>query len=126
MRKCGFDTILIGNSLENASIHWLECNGRWGGVSIPIAVASRLVGNWTRKFLIIVQRTNLSMPRGLSDPYWKCSGGYLFSPSDNQEGVVLLAPGRLIDGSGLNLMMIADTKRTAREQLEVVTRLLTK
>lgn len=123
--QCGFDTILIGDSLENASIHWLECNGRWGGVSIPITIANRLLGNWTRKFVIIVQHNKLSMPPRPLQSILEMLKGHLFSPSHNQEGVVLLAPGKLINGSGLNLMIIADTKRTARDQLETVTRLLT-
>jgi hypothetical protein len=124
--QCGFDTILTGDSLENASIHWLECNGRWGGVSIPITVANRLVDNWTRKFLIIVQRTNLDMPPRSLSSILEMLKGHLFSPADRQEGVIILAPGHLVDGSGLNLMAIADTACTARAQLEAVMRLLVK
>jgi hypothetical protein len=124
--QCGFDTILIGDSLENASVHWIECNGRWGGVSIPITVANRLVGNWGRKFVIIVQRTNLKLPPRPLQSILELLKGHLFNPVQRQEGVVLLAPGRLIDGSGLNLMVIGDNKNRARAHLEAVIGLLTR
>ena len=52
--------------------------------------------------------------------------GHLFSPAHGHEGVVLLAPGHLIEGSGLNLMVLGDTKCAARAQLEETMRLLTK
>jgi hypothetical protein len=124
--RCGFDTILIGDSLENASIHWIECNGRWGGVSIPLTVANRLIGDWRKKFIIIVQRTNLDMPPRSLSSILEMLKGHLFSPAGRQEGVIILAPGHLIDGSGLNLMAIADTAGAARAQLEAVTKLLAK
>ena len=42
------DAILIGESLADARLHWIECNGRWGGVSIPMTLANRLTGDWAR------------------------------------------------------------------------------
>lgn len=123
---CGLDTILIGNSLEDASIHWIECNGRWGGVSIPITVANRLVGDWTRKFIIIVQRAHLTMPPRSLEAVLELLKDYLFRAGDKPEGVVVLAPGRLIDGSGLNLMVIAEDKHKARAQLDTVIKRLTR
>lgn len=123
--RCGFDTIVIGDSFHNASVHWIECNGRWGGTSIPTTVANRLLGNWSRKFIIIVQRTHLKMPPHSLDDILALLKEYLFRAAQSREGVVLLAPGRLIDGSGLNLMVIGDTKRTAQAHLEAVISLLT-
>jgi hypothetical protein len=122
--RCGFDAILVGNSIDRAVIHWIECNGRWGGVSIPITVANRLVGDWAKKSIIIVQRTHLRMPPRPLDAVLERLKGHLFSPANNQEGVVLLAPGRLIDGSGLNVMVIAHTRSNAKGHLEAVMRML--
>jgi hypothetical protein len=116
--QCGFDTILIGRSLEEASIHWIECNGRWGGVSIPIAVASRLVGDWTRKYVIIVQQTHLVMPPRPFRAILDLLEGHLFSLPDQPEGIILLGPGRLVDGSGLNALVIANTKQAAQRRLQ--------
>jgi hypothetical protein len=122
--RCGFDAILVGNSVDRAEIHWIECNGRWGGVSIPITVANRLLGDWAKKSIAIIQRTHLHMPPRSLDAVLEKLKGHLFSPAESQEGVVLLAPGRLIDGSGLNVMVIADTRSNADEHLEAVMRML--
>ena len=51
---------------------------------------------------------------------------HLFRAAQSREGVVLLAPGRLIDGSGLNLMVIGDSKPRAQAHLEAVISLLTR
>jgi hypothetical protein len=122
--RCGFDAILVGDSIDRAEIHWIECNGRWGGVSIPITVANRLVGDWAKKSIIIVQRTRLQMPPRSLEAVLERLKGYLFSPANSHEGVVLLAPARLIDGSGLNVMVIADTRSSAEGYLEAVMGLL--
>jgi hypothetical protein len=123
--QCGFDTILLGDKLETAAIHWIECNGRWGGVSIPITVANRLVGNWSRKFISIVQRTNLNLPPRSLPSILELLKGHLFRPADGRDGVMLLSPGRLLNGSGMNLMVIADSKDAAGARLGAVMRLLT-
>jgi len=122
--QCGLDAILVGDALESASIHWIECNGRWGGVSIPITVANRLVGDWTEKSIIIVQRSHLDLPLRTFGAVLDRLKGHLFSPGGLREGVVLLAPGRLLHGSGQNLLVIADTKAHAWAELQAVTRLL--
>jgi hypothetical protein len=124
--RCGFDTILIGDSFRNASVHWIECNGRWGGVSIPTTVANRLLGDWSRKFIIIVQRTQLNMPSHSLEDILTLLKEHLFRAGQSLEGVVLLCPGRLIDGSGLNLMVIGDTKSSAQAHLEAAINLLTR
>lgn len=40
--RCSFDAVLSGSSWHNAAVHWIECNGRWGGVSIPMSLVNRL------------------------------------------------------------------------------------
>lgn len=122
--QCGLDAILVGDALESASIHWIECNGRWGGISIPITLANRLVGDWTEKSIIIVQRSNLDLPLRTFGAVLDRLKGHLFGFGGLREGVVLLAPGRLLHGSGLNLLVIADTKARAWAELQAVTRLL--
>jgi hypothetical protein len=123
--QCGFDTILVGDSLERASIHWIECNGRWGGVSIPITVANRLDSNSSTKFVIIVQRSKLRMAPRSFQSILAMLKDHLFSCA-NREGVVLLSPGHLTQGDGLNLMVIADSKCAAHSRLEAIERLLMK
>jgi hypothetical protein len=52
--RCSFDAIIVGDSGELAELHWVECNGRWGGVSIPMTLTNRLTGDWTRSPPVII------------------------------------------------------------------------
>ncbi len=33
--RCSFDAILVGENPAAAALHWVECNGRWGGLRFP-------------------------------------------------------------------------------------------
>lgn len=44
--RCSFDMLLVGESLERSRLKFVECNGRWGGTSIPMTLMNRLFGDW--------------------------------------------------------------------------------
>jgi hypothetical protein len=46
--RCSFDTIMHGASLEGAQLKFVECNGRWGGTSLPMMLYRRLFGKNSR------------------------------------------------------------------------------
>ncbi len=47
--RCSFDLILLGASMSDGRIEFIECNGRWGGTSIPMTLMNRLFGDWKRQ-----------------------------------------------------------------------------
>jgi hypothetical protein len=105
--RCSFDAVLAGDDLGSAAVHWVDANGRWGGVSIALTAANRLVGDWQRRPFVIVQRSNLRMePRPLP-AVLDAIGPELFRGSDGRTGAVVLAPCRLVEGTGMNLMVLA-------------------
>jgi hypothetical protein len=122
--RCGLDAILIGESCDDAALHWIECNGRWGGVSTPITLANRLVGDWHEKAVLIVQQTQLAMPPRSFDDFLALLGDRLFDARTSKQGVVILAPGRIVDGSGLNMMVLAETPEAAQATATSITTLL--
>ncbi|UCH73366.1 MAG: hypothetical protein JSU82_13580 [Rhodospirillales bacterium] len=112
--RCSFDAVIAGTTLTTAALHWIECNGRWGGVSTPMTLANRLVGDWQNRPFQIVQR-RLSRIRPLSvSAAIELFGGLLFRPGVTDEGIVLLTPQRLVAGTGIHIMAMAAT--TARAQ----------
>ncbi|HKN37606.1 MAG TPA: hypothetical protein VJ456_00705 [Acidimicrobiia bacterium] len=118
--RCSFDAVLAGDDLDSAAVHWVDANGRWGGVSIALTAANRLVGDWQRRPFVIVQRSGLHMlPRPLPDVLDEI-GPQLFRPSDGRTGAVVLAPCRLIEGSGMNLMVLAGDVAAAEADAEAV------
>lgn len=44
--RCSFDLLLVGPTLANASLHFIECNGRWGGTSLPMTFLNQIFGSW--------------------------------------------------------------------------------
>ena len=118
--RCSFDAVLAGSGLESAAVHWVDANGRWGGVSIAMTVANRLVGDWQRRPFVIVQRSRLQMPARTLPAVLDDIGSKLFQMSDGRTGTVVLAPCRLVEGSGMNLMVLAGDVASAEADAETV------
>lgn len=114
--RCSFDSIVLGTAGTPGAVHWVECNGRWGGVSIPLTVANRLTGDWTRSPPVIVERVGLQgRPRSLGD-ILAALDDLLYRPDGAAQGLVLLAPGRLEAGSGFEAMLLAESAAAGRAQ----------
>lgn len=47
--RCSFDLLLTGSDLPSARIEFVECNGRWGGTSLPMTLMNRLFGDWAQQ-----------------------------------------------------------------------------
>jgi len=123
--RCSFDALLTGTDLRRASLHWIECNGRWGGVSIPMSAANRLIGDWSRRPLVIVHRSGLRTRQRPFEQALALLDEHLLKPAHRDEGVVILSPGGIERGNGLHLMVLASTSGTARQLTDdTVARLL--
>ena len=116
--RCGFDAVLFGPSIEDADVHWIECNGRWGGVSTPVTLANRLAGNWRGKGLVIVQQSRVRLPPRDFESTLNLLGDMLLTGPHATEGVVLVAPARFVSGSGVNFMVLGRDGEHARRGAE--------
>lgn len=47
--RCSFDLILVGERLSRCQVLFVECNGRWGGASLPMTLMNRLFGRWSER-----------------------------------------------------------------------------
>ncbi len=47
--RCSFDLLWVGKSQETAELQFIECNGRWGGTSLPMTLMNRIFGDWHRQ-----------------------------------------------------------------------------
>jgi hypothetical protein len=106
--RCSFDAILVGSNLDGAVLHWIECNGRWGGVSLPLTLAARLFGDWQKRPFVIVERSGLC---GSSHDFSEIIAALedeLFTADGRQAGAVILSPAPLEMGSGYEIMVFDD------------------
>jgi hypothetical protein len=122
--RCSFDAVIAGNDYANAELHWIECNGRWGGVSMPMTLANRLVKNRQQRVFVVVQLTNMNFKSHTMIEAQEMMGNDLFKVPGSQDGVVFLSPFGIESGSGINLMAIARTIERAKGMAQRATRQL--
>ncbi len=117
--RCSFDAVISGRSLDDADIHWIECNGRWGGVAIPMTLLNRLSPPGQRPFHAIVHKTGLSFrPRHFDAVIAEFAD---LAPRPNRKsGVLFLSPNLIADGAGCNFLSFGKTRQAAITQSELV------
>ncbi|MDJ0977564.1 MAG: hypothetical protein QNI87_03430 [Erythrobacter sp.] len=114
--RCSFDAVVVGDTEESARIHWVECNGRWGGMSIPMTLANRLVGNWRKHgFLVFSYLDPDGIPIAVPQLLKRCDD--ILFRQGKTSGIVLLTPGRLAYG-GCDFLVIARDQATAEQLSE--------
>jgi hypothetical protein len=113
--RCGLDTLLVGQTLDSAVLHWIECNGRWGGVSIPMTIVNRLTGAGAKVKFVVVQRVGESLPPQPFADALQALDGILFRPGRQNKGIILLSPVEIEAGRGVQMAACAGTVAAARE-----------
>ena len=117
--RCSFDALLIGEDLGSAELHWLECNGRWGGVSVPLTLANRLAGGREDRTFAVVQRKDAPRePEAISALLARLDGSLVGGGSDR--GVVVLTPTVFTAGRGMHFMVLAGSAAEARAKAAAV------
>ncbi len=113
--RCSLDTILVGETLAEAELHWVECNGRWGGTSIPMTLVNRVAGGWAhRPFL----SAGSLFPKGrqrFHELLW-VARSRLFDPEVGS-GLVFLSPGPVETGVGFAVLFIGRSLEEAGREL---------
>lgn len=116
--RCSFDALVVGDDEASAQVHWVECNGRWGGMSLPMTLANRLTGDWRNGgFLVFSQNHPSLIGLGFSQIQNRCDD--LLYCRDRTDGVVFLTPGRPSTG-GVNCLALARDQATAGQIAERV------
>jgi hypothetical protein len=121
--RCSFDAILVGEQPETSAVHWIECNGRWGGTSVPMTLADRLVGDWRRVPFAAIHRDDPDLTPRPFEAVLRELDRRLFGRSPSGEGstgIVLLCPGGFEDGRSIDVMALASTPEEALEEAEEV------
>lgn len=121
--RCSFDALFVGETEAEASLHWVECNARWGAVSIPMTLVNRLTRDWEHVPSIVIHRYLSTSTTHDLDQVLNLLDSHLFRPGASA-GVVVIALGDAITGNGLEFMVIAPDKAAAMEIAENAARTL--
>lgn len=114
--RCSFDAVLVRRG-AGVHPHWIECNGRWGGVSIPMTAATSLAGGVPPEGMVILQTHVGAQDLSTADLLARLES-LLFRPDVSSEGIILLAPPNLPPDTQLTLMAIAPQQERAERLME--------
>lgn len=111
--RMSLDALLTGKNMHEAKLHWIECNGRWGGVSIPMTAARNLAGLLKSKTFLVVQRMVQDIGIESFDDLLKDISPLMFNKTTG-EGIVFLEP---VDKSTTNIafFVIASSPELAEQ-----------
>ncbi len=119
--RCSFDFLLVGEDVETARIEFLECNGRWGGTSVPMTLVNRIFGDWkTQPFAAI--STDNAIPVGMTFADILAALRLDLFRRTTESGqstgwLIPFNPGRLSDFRGLNWIVLGEDVDQVKERL---------
>ena len=107
--RCSFDLILVGEELEACRPEWIECNGRWGGTSLPMLLMNRLFGDWmTRPFAVEVFHHLHGLERVPFPELLRTFQDDLFDVRTGRGSLIFFNVGRLQHQSGISAIFLAE------------------
>jgi hypothetical protein len=112
--RCSFDCLVTGSADGPGGIRWIECNGRWGGVSVPMTLANRLFGSHAGRGFVIIQNAELELAVNGTEAALERLGTLLLRRGES-EGVAPLSAGGFERGAGLYLLAVAATQARAED-----------
>lgn len=121
--RCSFDAVISGEDFASAQLRWIECNGRWGGVSVPMTFLNTLFGNSGIPEFVIHHAPGASgLRQSFSDGMARIRD-LLWTPG-RTAGVIFLTPSGFEAGDNLHFLALDSTLERARERAELAVRRL--
>lgn len=114
--RCSLDAVICRTPDAPSLIHWIECNGRWGGVSIPMTASGQLLGNPPPNAISIVQEMLPEQHLSTKDLLLKLKD-LLFKTNESQTGLIVLSPPHHPKGALINLLAAAETQQAVDDML---------
>jgi hypothetical protein len=109
--RCSFDAVIQRRGTGPDVIHWIECNGRWGGVSIPLSALQNRCDS-VPDGLVIAQVNVLEVHLTTAEVLDRLTG--LLSLGPSKEGLTLTAPAKAANGTLFSAYAVAGSDTAAR------------
>lgn len=109
--RCSFDAVIQRRGTGPDVIHWIECNGRWGGVSIPLSALSDRVE--TVPDGLVIAQVNLPEVHLTTREVLDRLNG-LLSPGQCKEELILTAPAEAASGTLFSAYAVAGSDVAAQ------------
>jgi len=112
--RCSFDSIVTGPSIEAGTVHWIECNARWGGASIPMSLVHRLAEHGEQPCYTIVQSDKDTF-RALDFEEVVQEFADVAPPMNLGSGILFLTPNMTELGTGCHFLSLGPDVKAATE-----------
>lgn len=105
--RCSFDMILVGKSLDECRVEFVECNGRWGGTSLPMTLMNRIFGDWYEQpYSVQVFHDISGLDQVSFEELMRFLGNDLFDVRTGHGSIILYNPGRLRYQCGISAILL--------------------
>ena len=112
--RCSFDALLTGTDGQAPTLHWIECNARWGGASVPMSLVHRLwPGRAQPQYAVVQNDDGAYRAIDVAQALEEFGGGLPIK--NHQSGVVFLSPNMMAVGVGCHFIAFAATNSAAAE-----------
>jgi len=112
--RCSFDAIVTGPGLDAGTVHWIECNARWGGASIPMSLVNRLSEHGRQAHYTVVQSDKDTFRAVEFADAVREFADVAPSP-DLGSGILFLSPNMMELGTGCHFLALGPDDKTATE-----------
>jgi hypothetical protein len=112
--RCSFDLLLLDGH-GGGRLKFLECNGRWGGASMPMSLMNRLFGDWTRQPFVIRNYDELGLERTSFVHLLQELREELFDIRTGHGRLILTNPARMEFRGGIGALILSETPAAAEE-----------
>jgi hypothetical protein len=107
--RCSFDLVLIGESLGSCHIEFIECNGRWGGTSLPMLLMNRLFNDWVNQPYVVHLVQMPGLDRIPFSQLLDCLGDELYDRRTGKGQLILFNAARMKQYSSIPVVSLGDT-----------------
>lgn len=108
--RCSFDMILVGDGVHNCRLEMIECNGRWGGTSLPMTLMNRIFGDWSRQpYAVRIAHDIPDLNRVTFAALMNGFGEAVFDQRTGTGNLIFIDPGRMTSRSGIEALVLGET-----------------
>lgn len=115
--RCSFDLLLVGKDQEHCRPEFIECNGRWGGTSLPMTLMNRAFGDWRERDYCCFEYKLPGSLQGTFSATATALGDDLFELATGQGHFLLYNPGSLVNGE-IGVIGLQEDCALARERID--------
>jgi len=112
--RCSFDALVTGDNDKAGTVHWIECNARWGGVSVPMSLVHRMTQDASDPRYAIVQNDSDTF-RALDFTDALLEFADFAPPPDLRSGILFLSPNLMDSGTGCHFLAFGPDMNAAAE-----------